>query len=78
MLFKKDLKHQDPVFTLKLKLLAIKILKIIKRNTGGKVNKMAQSAKKRTIGKKPLSKKTQVKFGKRLKANYIVLNKLTN
>jgi len=78
VLSKKDLKHQDPVFMLKLKLLAIKILKIIKRNIEDRVDKMAQSAKKRTVGKKPLSKKTQVKFGKRLKANYIVLNKLTN
>jgi hypothetical protein len=39
---------------------------------------MAQSAKKRIVGKKPLSKKTKIKFGKRLKANYIILNKLTN
>lgn len=78
MLSKKDLNHQDQVSMLKLKLLAIKILKIIKRNIEGKVDKMAQSAKKRIIGKKPLSKKTKVKFGKRLKANYIILNKLTN
>ena len=78
MLSKKDLKHLDPVFTLKLKLLAIKLLKIIKRNTGGRVDKMAQSAKKRIVGRKPLSKKTKVKFGKRLEANYLVLNKLTN
>jgi len=39
---------------------------------------MAQSEKKRTTGKKPLSKKTQLKFAKRQKNNYIVLNKLTN
>jgi hypothetical protein len=39
---------------------------------------MAQSEKKRVEGKKPLSKKTKIKFGKRLKANYIILNKLTN
>ena len=38
---------------------------------------MAQSEKKRVFGKKPISKKTQIKFGKRLKANYLVLNKLT-
>ena len=38
---------------------------------------MAQPAKKRIVGKKPLSKKTKVKFGKRLEANYLVLNKLT-
>ncbi len=38
---------------------------------------MAQSEKKRVEGKKPLSKKTKVKFGKRLKANYIILDKLT-
>ena len=66
------------MFTLKLKLLAIKLLKIIKRNTGGRVDKMAQSVKKRIVGRKPLSKKTKVKFGKRLEANYLVLNKLTN
>ena len=39
---------------------------------------MAQSEKKRVEGKKSLSKKTKVKFGKRLKTNYIVLDKLTN
>jgi len=39
---------------------------------------MAQSEKKRVVGKKPLSKKTKVKFGKRLKANYLILEKLTN
>ena len=66
------------MFTLKLKPLVIKILKITKRNIEDKVDKMGQSAKKRTVGKKPLSKNTKVKFGKRLKANYIVLNKLTN
>lgn len=66
------------MFTPKLKPLVIKILRIIKRNTGGRVDKMGQSAKKRIVGKKPLSKKTKVKFGKRLKANYLVLNKLTN
>ena len=78
MLSKKDLNHLDPVFTPKLKLLVIKTPRIIKRNTGGRADKMAQSAKKRIVGRKPLSKKTKVKFGKRLKANYIVLNKLTN
>ena len=66
------------MFTPKLKPLVIKILRITKRNTGGRVDKMAQSAKKRIVGKKPLSKKTKVKFGKRLKANYLLLNKLTN
>ena len=78
MLSKKDLNHLDLVFTPKLKPLATKIPRIIKRNTGGRVDKMAQSAKKRIVGRKPLSKKTKVKFGKRLKANYLVLNKLTN
>jgi hypothetical protein len=39
---------------------------------------MAQSEKKRVVGTKPLSKKTKVKFGKRLETNYLVLNKLTN
>ena len=37
---------------------------------------MAQSEKKRVEGRKPLSKKTKVKFGKRLKANYLVLDNL--
>jgi len=37
---------------------------------------MSKSEKKRVFGKKPLSKKTKVKFGKRLKANYLVLNKV--
>ena len=66
------------VFMLKLKHLSSKLVNFIKRPTEGKVNKMAQSEKKRVEGKKPLSKKTKIKFGKRLKANYIVLNKLTN
>jgi hypothetical protein len=34
-------------------------------------------AKSRKSLSKPISKKTQIKFGKRLKANYLVLNKLT-
>lgn len=38
---------------------------------------MAQSEKKRVFGKKQVSKNTKIKFGKRLKANYLVLNKLT-
>ena len=38
---------------------------------------MAKSEKKRVIGKKSVSKNTKIKFGKRLKANYLVLNKLT-
>ena len=78
LLSKKDLKYLVLVFMLKLKHLASNQVNFIKRPTEGKVNKMAQSEKKRVEGKKPLSKKTKVKFGKRLKANYIVLNKLTN
>ena len=38
---------------------------------------MSKSEKKRVIGKKSVSKNTKIKFGKRLKANYLVLNKLT-
>ncbi len=76
--FKKNQTYPAQVFMLKLKHLALKQAKTIKRPTEGKVDKMAQSEKKRVEGKKPLSKKTKVKFGKRLKANYIVLNKLTN
>ena len=76
--FKKNLKYLALVFMLKLKHLVLNQVNFIKKPTEGKVNKMAQSEKKRVEGKKPLSKKTKVKFGKRLKANYIVLNKLTN
>jgi hypothetical protein len=76
--FKKNLMYLVLVFMLKLKHLVLKPVKTIKKPTEGKVDKMAQSEKKRVEGKKPLSKKTKVKFGKRLKANYIVLNKLTN
>ena len=38
---------------------------------------MSKSEKKRVIGKKSVSKNTKIKFVKRLKANYLVLNKLT-
>ena len=38
---------------------------------------MSKSEKKRVFGKKQVSKNTKIKFGKRLKANYLVLNKLT-
>jgi hypothetical protein len=76
--FKKNQLYLVLVFMLKLKHLSSKLVNFIKRPTEGKVNKMAKSEKKRVEGKKPLSKKTKVKFGKRLKANYIVLNKLTN
>jgi len=37
---------------------------------------MAQSEKKRIVGKKSLSRKSQVKFEKRLKHNHEVINKL--
>jgi hypothetical protein len=37
---------------------------------------MAQSEKKRIIGKKPKSKNTQTKFEKRIKNNHDVINKL--
>ena len=64
------------VFMLKQKHLALKPVKTIKKPIEGKVDKMAQSAKKRIVGKKPLSKKTKVKFEKRLKNNHEVINKL--
>jgi hypothetical protein len=38
---------------------------------------MSKSEKKRVFGKKQVSKTTKIKFGKRLKANYLILNKLT-
>ena len=38
---------------------------------------MSKSEKKRVFDKKSVSKTTKIKFGKRLKANYLVLNKLT-
>ena len=76
--FKKNLMYLAQVFMLKLKHLNSRLVNFIKRPIEGKVNKMAKSEKKRVEGKKPLSKKTKVKFGKRLEANYIVLNKLTN
>jgi len=37
---------------------------------------MAQSEKKRVEGKKPTSRKTQIKFEKRIKNNHEVINKL--
>jgi hypothetical protein len=37
---------------------------------------MARSSKKRIEGKKPTSKKSQVKFEKRIKNNHDVINKL--
>jgi hypothetical protein len=37
---------------------------------------MARSSKKRITGKRPTSKKTQVKFEKRIKNNHEVINKL--
>jgi len=76
--FKKNQLYLVLVFMLKLKHLALKQVKTIKRPTEGKVNKMAQSEKKRVEGKKPLNRSTKVKFGKRLKANYLILEKLTN
>ncbi len=76
LLFKKDLKYLVLVFMLKLKHLALNQVNFIKRPTEGKVNKMAQSEKKRIEGKKPLSRSTQIKFEKRMKNNHEVINKL--
>jgi len=64
------------VFMLKLKHLSSKLVNFIKRPTEGKVNKMAQSEKKRIEGKKSLSRKSQIKFEKRIKSNHEVINKL--
>jgi len=61
---------------LKLKHLALNQVNFIKRPTEVKVNKMAQSEKKRIEGKKPLSRSTQIKFEKRMKNNHEVINKL--
>ena len=76
LLSKKDLKYLVLVFMLKLKHLALNQVNFIKRPTEGKVNKMAQSEKKRIEGKKPLSRKSQIKFEKRIKNNHEVINKL--
>jgi hypothetical protein len=64
------------VFMLKLKHLSSKLVNFIKRPTEDKVSKMAQSEKKRIEGKKSISRKSQVKFEKRLKHNHEVINKL--
>jgi hypothetical protein len=37
---------------------------------------MARSSKKRIEGKKPTSRKSQIKFEKRIKNNHNVINKL--
>lgn len=64
---------------LRLKLQILSRAKIILNNIEVKVGKMGQSAKKRIQFKaRPKSKKTQLKFAKRQKNNYIVLDKLTN
>ena len=76
LLSKKDLKYLVLVFMLKLKHLALNQVNFIKKPTEGKVNKMAQSEKKRIEGKKPLSRSTQIKFEKRIKNNHEVINKL--
>ena len=73
---RKNQTYLAQVFMLKLKHLASSQVNFIKRPTEGKVNKMAQSEKKRLIGKKPLSKSTQIKFEKRMKNNHEVINKL--
>jgi len=76
LLSKKDLKYLVLVFMLKLKHLASNQVNFIKRPTEGKVNKMAQSEKKRVEGKKPINRKSQIKFEKRIKNNHEVINKL--
>ncbi len=76
LLSKKNPKYLVLVFMLKLKHLALNQVNFIKRPTEGKVNKMAQSEKKRIEGKKPLSRSTQIKFEKRIKNNHEVINKL--
>jgi len=64
------------VFMLKLKHLSSKLVNFIKKPIEGKVSKMAQSEKKRIEGKKPVSRKSQIKFEKRIKNNHEVINKL--
>ena len=76
LLFKKNQMYLVQVFMLKLKHLALNQVNFIKRPTEGKVNKMAQSEKKRIEGKKPVSRKSQIKFEKRIKNNHEVINKL--
>jgi hypothetical protein len=76
LLSKRNQLYLVQVFTLKLKHLALNQVNFIKRPTEGKVNKMAQSEKKRIEGKKSLSRKSQIKFEKRIKNNHEVINKL--
>jgi len=76
LLSKRNQLYLALVFMLKLKHLSSKLVNFIKRPTEGKVSKMAQSEKKRLIGKKPLSRSTQIKFEKRMKNNHEVINKL--
>jgi len=76
-LTEKNLKFLDQGFMQKLKHLVTKTLKTILNHTLDKVNKMAQSIKKRIKGTKPVNKKTQLKFQKRMKSNLEVLKNLS-
>jgi hypothetical protein len=65
------------VFTLKQKHLVLKLVNFIKKPIEGKEDNMGQSAKKRIDFKsRPKSKKTQLKFAKRMAKNNQILNKL--
>jgi hypothetical protein len=64
------------VFIQKLRPQILSQVKIIKKLIEDKVDKMARSEKKRITGKKPVSKKSQVKFEKRLKNNHEILSRL--
>ena len=74
---RKNLKYPVQAFILKLKHLVLKLVNFIKRPTEDKVDNMGQSAKKRIDFKsRPKSKKTQLKFAKRMAKNNQILNKL--
>ena len=74
---KRNQMYPAQVFTLKQKHLALKLVNFIKRPTEDKVDNMGQSAKKRIDFKsRPKSKKTQLKFAKRMAKNNQILNKL--
>jgi hypothetical protein len=64
------------VFIQKLRPQILSQVKIIKKLIEDKVDKMARSEKKRITGKKPVNRKSQVKFEKRLRNNHEILSRL--
>ena len=64
------------MFILKLKHLSLSQVNFIKKPIEGKVDKMARSGRKRINGKRPTSRKSQIKFEKRLKNNHEILSRL--